>query len=177
MPSPQSFSASSLHTPEHELGNAPYTHAHMFIHTLTCEAFHFFTRKVPTVIDQNGHVQLHFPKERKLTGHLEPDAQPNPALCCPEQNQFCWQEDGVQLLGQPTGSTADHDPLSPSSPAEGFIFQKFKVETKGDDPAEYFRLPCRSMNSVPRGLQVRVYLYSYIKLEAVCLLTDKTNTE
>lgn len=120
------------------------------MHTLTREAFHILTRKASTVIDQNGHVQLHFPKEREVVGHLEPDAQPNPALCCPEQNRFCWQEDGVELLGQPTGSAVDHDPLSPSSPAEGFIFQKFKVETKGADPAEYYsRLLCRSMNPLP----------------------------
>lgn len=110
---PRSSSASSLHTSEHKLGNAPYAH----MHTRTREASHCLTWKAPAVIGQSGHVQLHIPGERKVIGHLEPDAQPNAALCCPEQNQFCWQ-DGTQLLGQPTGFPTDRDPLPLSFPQQ-----------------------------------------------------------
>lgn len=86
-------------------------------------------------------------KGQKSCGPLESDA--DPAFCCPVENQFGWQEQRAQLLGQAGGFAAGYDPLSPSFPTEGFIFQQLKVETNGSDPAEDFMLLGRRRMNFP----------------------------
>ena len=102
-------------------------------------------------------------KGQKSCGPVESDA--DPALCLPVENQFGWQEERAQLLGQAAGFAAGHDPLSPSFPTEGFIFQKLKVETNGSDVAGQKK----DEFPFPRGLQVRVHIH--IKLDRSSLFT------
>lgn len=128
----------------------PPTHTCTHMYTPTQEAFHFLTWKAPAVIGQSGHVQLHIPGERKVIGHLEPDAQPNTALCLPEQNQSLA---GGWDTAAGTTSKFFHRPwpTSPLLPSRGFIFLKFKVEAEGDNAAGCVGLPCGSRSSLPTG--------------------------
>lgn len=122
------------------------TRAH--VHTLIQGALRSLIQKAPMIFDQNSHSQLQVPRERKVIGHLGSGAPPDPTLCCPEWIQFCWQEEGAQPWGnQQFVWIITHFACSP---AESFIFQKFKVETKGDAAAECFTLLGRSMNSPPQ---------------------------
>lgn len=152
----------------------PPIHACTRMHTPTQEAFYFLTRKAPAVIGQSGHVQLHIPGERKVIGHLEPDAQPNAALCCPEQNQFCWQEDGTQLLGQPTGSPTDCDPLPPSRPPQQRVLSFRSSRERQREIMLQNALGCHAEAGAPSS-QVRMYLH--VKLEAVHVLIRTTNSD
>lgn len=140
----------------------PYLWAHMYTYTHNRRPCNSpLGERIPTLADQNGHIWLQIPKERRLASHLEPDTQPN------------LDSAALSRIWQPTDSATDHDSLSLSFPAESFSFQKFQVETKGGDSAQYFRLPCRSTNSLPQrstiwgtlACQVRNcgFTYSYNK--------------